>query len=84
MPRTPRALSPQTLTALDHLGTLIADVGEVEHAISYGNPIMKTKGRPFAVLDCYKGVDCLWLRVASDAREALLDESWSLSRSADV
>ena len=117
MTRTPRALSPHALAALDHLGALSADLGEVEEAVSYGNPALKTKGRPFAVLDCYKGVDCLWLRVAPDAREALLtrpgwfaspydplrkalcvdlrmidwgsvkpllDESWSLSRGADV
>jgi hypothetical protein len=46
----------------------------VVEMLSYGNPAFKANGRAFAVLDRYKGVDCIWIRCESKLRAKLLKD----------
>ena len=43
-------------------------------AASYGNPAFKVQGRPFAVLDHYRGADCVWVRCDPARRAQVLEQ----------
>lgn len=47
---------------------------EASAGLSFGNPCVRAGRRPFVVLDCYKGEDCIFVYVARGLREDLLQD----------
>jgi hypothetical protein len=70
--QAPRALSTAARSALTHLRRLCAGWDGLAERPSFGHPTLRVGGAPFAVLDRYQDSDCLWLRVPSAERDALL------------
>jgi hypothetical protein len=66
-----------TETALAALRRICADLPDCGETLTFGNPTFKAAGRSFAVLDSYKGVACLWLRIDPGCRsEKLAEAGW--------
>jgi hypothetical protein len=61
--------------ALQALRGICANLPDVTEGLSFGNPTFKVAGKSFAVLDSYKGTDCLWLRIDPGRRSEMLAES---------
>ena len=59
-------------SAVERLRAVCLAFPAVEESKSWGNPTFKANGKAFAVLDHYKGEDCIWFRCAPAMREALL------------
>lgn len=74
MTRGSRALSNEGVAALTKLKEKIAGLSDVEDTSSYGNPAFKVGGKPFAILDKYKGGYCLWILVDLEVRQTLLEK----------
>lgn len=70
--RTHRERSPDVEEALTRLRRLVRSYGNVNETPTFGNPTFKVGRRAFAVLDCYRGVACLWLRIDPFERATLL------------
>jgi predicted DNA-binding protein (MmcQ/YjbR family) len=66
------AFSAEAQAALARLRRMLAGWDGLEEAPSFGHPTFRVGGAPFAVLDRYHEHDCLWLKVASTERDALL------------
>jgi predicted DNA-binding protein (MmcQ/YjbR family) len=60
--------------ALDALRKICADLLGAVETLTFGNPTFKAGKKSFAVLDSYKGVDCLWVRVDPGRRAELLNK----------
>jgi predicted DNA-binding protein (MmcQ/YjbR family) len=60
--------------ALDSLRGVCASLPDATEGLTFGNPTFKIAGKTFAVLDSYKGIDCLWIRIDPGRREELLAE----------
>jgi hypothetical protein len=74
---TPRPASPAATEALPKLRRLALTFDRVDETLTFGNPTFNVGKRAFAVLDRYKGIDCLWLRVDRMERNSLLgQEGW--------
>jgi len=67
------APSVETQSALSILRPICMALPGCVETLTFGNPTFKAKGKSFAVLDEYKGVSCLWLRVDPGRRQRLLD-----------
>ena len=61
-------------TALATLRGICADLPGSTETQTFGNPTFKVAGKSFAVLDRYKSVDCLWLRIDPRMRDDLLEQ----------
>jgi predicted DNA-binding protein (MmcQ/YjbR family) len=70
--RPPRDLSEATGTALVRLRRACAGWAGVAEVRSFGHPAFRVGKDLFAVLDRYRGHDCLWLKVPPDERAVLL------------
>ena len=57
---------------LDHLRALCLGWPFTSEASSWGNPTFMFNGKAIAVLDQYKGADCVWLRCERPLRTELL------------
>ena len=63
--------------ALQTLRGICANLPGSTELLTFGNPTFKAAGKSFAVLDSYKGVDCLWLRIDPGRRnETLAEPGW--------
>jgi predicted DNA-binding protein (MmcQ/YjbR family) len=71
MPKPPRILSDAATALLPKLRVWTATLPNVELTITFGNRTYKINNRAFLVLDRYRDIDCLWLRVP-DYRRAML------------
>ncbi len=71
MPARVRSRPPRLL-ALDRLRRIAGALAGTVETVTFGHPTFKAGGKAFAVLDCYGGRDCLWLRVDSRERDRLL------------
>jgi len=69
-----RERSAAATEALERLRALMRALDHVENTVTFGNPTFKVKKRAFAVIDRYKGVDCLWLRIDPMERAGLLKQ----------
>ncbi len=67
-----RPLSIAARSALGRLRRLCADWEGVEEARSFGHPAFRVGRATFAVLDRYRDRDCLWFKVPTEERAALL------------
>jgi hypothetical protein len=67
-----RELTSAAVVALERVRMAVRTLADVEESLSFGNPTFRVGGRAFAVVDRYRGRDCLWLRVAAADREDLL------------
>jgi hypothetical protein len=59
---------------LERLRAQCAPWPGVVETFSWGNPTFKANRKSFAVLDCYEGEHCLWVRCAGERRQALLGQ----------
>jgi predicted DNA-binding protein (MmcQ/YjbR family) len=72
MPKSPRLLSPEAQVLLPKLQKWITGLADIELTITFGNRTWKAGSKPFMVLDRYRDIDCLWLRVPDYRRLLLL------------
>jgi predicted DNA-binding protein (MmcQ/YjbR family) len=61
-------------TALQALRGICANLPDAAEGLTFSNPTFKVAGKSFAVLDSYKGIDCLWLRIDPGRRSEMLAE----------
>jgi predicted DNA-binding protein (MmcQ/YjbR family) len=61
--------------ALAILRAICAALPDAVETLTFGHPTFKAGGKSFAVLDSYKGVDCLWLRIDPGRRDELLKQA---------
>jgi len=73
-PATKRKRDVRTSSAIDRLRAVCVAFPGVEESKSWGNPTFKANGKAFAVLDHYKGEECIWFRCAPAMRETLLKD----------
>ena len=68
---------PLYAAALERLRAACAGWPGIVETTSWGNPTFKANGRSFAVLDRYKGSDCIYVQCGAERRAALLgQEGW--------
>ena len=80
MARPERQLDVAAQDALERMRALCLGLPETVEDRSYGNPSFKRGGKPFLVLDRYKGRDCLWLLVDPGRRpDMLAGDGWFAS-----
>jgi predicted DNA-binding protein (MmcQ/YjbR family) len=60
--------------ALTRLRAICSGLPGTTETLTFGHPTFKVGKKSFAVLENYKGVDCLWLRIDRGEREALLKQ----------
>jgi predicted DNA-binding protein (MmcQ/YjbR family) len=72
MAKRMRKLTPMAQLAFARVRKAAAALQSVDESTSFGNPTFRIRGTAFAVVDRYRGCDCLWLRVAASDREQLL------------
>ena len=75
MAKRARELTAPAISALGRLRTVAGILADVDESLAFGNPTFRVNRRAFAVVDRYRGRDCLWLRVAAADREGLLKRS---------
>ena len=72
MAKRARELTAPAISALGRLRTVAGILADVDESLAFGNPTFRVNRRAFAVVDRYRGRDCLWLRVAAADRQPLL------------
>ena len=63
MAKSARPLKALARAALPKIRAALGALEGVEETATFGNPTFKAYGKAFAVLDLYRGKDCLWMLV---------------------
>ena len=72
MAKPQRELSATAQLAVRRLRVAVKILPGVEEVLTFGNPAFRVRRKAFAVVDHYRGGDCLWLRVGAERRGKLL------------
>ena len=72
-PKKPRAKFDEAV--LKSLRALCMALPGTVETLTWGNPTFKANGKAYAVLDRYKGVECIWFRCAKAERATLLTDT---------